>query len=282
MLKLGRLAQCLYARGLAKLVDPGVLDTELLFTLHNPEYVEAFLNGDKPLAVSQNLPWSPMLRTAVLAMQAGQITAATLAMEHGIAANLANGFHHAKYDKGGGFCTFNGLALVAHAFPYKRIFVLDCDEHGGNGTEDFAGRLSNLFNYTIFGKRFGCQGAPNSVADSLEGVPLNFATYRQALERAFSAMSLWKPDLVVYQAGVDCHEHDPIGRGSLSEPDLKERDRLVFQHCRDHSIPVMFTMAGGYHELERVVELHTNTFIAAIETTECPEHALERPAANDG
>ncbi len=275
MLKLGYLAQTLASRGLATLVDPGILDTDLLYKLHDPAYVDAFLNGEKPLAISQNLPWSDMLRSAVLAMQAGQLKAASIAMEHGIAANLANGFHHAKYARGGGFCTFNGLALTARAFPKHRVFVLDCDEHGGNGTEDFTERLPNLHTYSIFGKRFGCIGGPRSVADSLEAGPFNFFAYQQALERAFSTMSDWKPDLVVYQAGVDCHQQDPIGRGFLSASELKERDRLVFEYCRRHSIPVVFTMAGGYHELEQVAELHANTFVSASATQFLPSPTTE-------
>ena len=28
---------------------------------------------------------------------------------------------------------FNGLALVAKQYPEKRIFILDCDQHGGDG-----------------------------------------------------------------------------------------------------------------------------------------------------
>ncbi len=60
--------------------------------------------------------------------------AAEMALQKGIAANVAQGFHHAVYEYGGSFCTFNGLAFVAQQNPNKKIFVLDCDQHGGNGT----------------------------------------------------------------------------------------------------------------------------------------------------
>ena len=65
------------------------------------------------------------------------------------------GFHHAHPDTGGGFCVFNGLALVAHARPTLKVAVLDCDEHGGDGTEAFAKRLINLHTFSVFGSRFG-------------------------------------------------------------------------------------------------------------------------------
>ncbi|WP_166263622.1 hypothetical protein [Marinobacter caseinilyticus] len=113
--KLGVVVQILTARGLARLTGPGILDIDLLYALHDPKYVCVFLDGEKPLAMSQNLPWSASLRATVLTMQAGQLKATTIAMQTGVVASLANGFHHAKYAKDGGFCTFNGLARIAQA-----------------------------------------------------------------------------------------------------------------------------------------------------------------------
>lgn len=264
MEKLGAVAAAVHDRGLARLVDPGILDTGLLYALHDEDYVSAFLDGRPPLASSQNLAWSEALRGAVLAMQAGQLRSARLALEEGVAANIANGFHHARVARGGGFCTFNGLALVALTFPERRVFVLDCDEHGGNGTEEFARRLPNLFNYSIFGKRFGCRGGVRSIADAIEGGAGGFGQYRAALYRAFQQARTWRPDLILYQAGVDCHVDDPIGRGSLTEEDLARRDRMVFDFCRAEGIPVAFSLAGGYRSLESTTALHLNTFRAAL------------------
>ena len=43
------------------------------------------------------------------------------------------------------------LALVAKQNPEKRIFVMDCDQHGGDGTAIFTNRLTNLVNFGILG-----------------------------------------------------------------------------------------------------------------------------------
>lgn len=264
MEKLGHVARALHKRALAELVDPGVVPIQAIETLHDPHYVRSFLGGRMPLAASQNLPWSPALRTAVLAMQAGQLTATRMAMHEGIAANIANGFHHARHDRGGGFCTFNGLALIASHYHGLRVFVLDCDEHGGNGTEVFSDRLENLFNYSIFGTPFGCRGGRRSVAHRLS--PADGDTrpvYTDALDDAFHRIDEWRPDLVIYQAGADCHVDDPLGRGIATTADLFHRDLSVFRFCHDRALPVLFTLAGGYQAFERTTELHVNTFIAA-------------------
>ena len=245
--------------------DPGTIDIAYLYRLHDPVYVRAFLDGEPPLARSQNLPWSPALRSAVLAMQAGQLRGAAAAIDDGIAFNIANGFHHARHERGGGFCTFNGLALVALARRNMRVAVLDCDQHGGNGTEDFAARLPNLFNYSIYGISFGCEGGERSVADPVPAGDEAEARYMAAMGRAFAQIRNWQPDLLLYQAGVDCHVDDPMGRGPLTAAGLCERDRRVFEFCRYLRLPVLVTLAGGYQEFARTIQLHRNTLEIAVE-----------------
>jgi hypothetical protein len=54
-----------------------------------------------------------------------------------VAGALSSGLHHARADRGAGFCTFNGLAVTAHAaldFGAERPQVLDLDAHCGGGT----------------------------------------------------------------------------------------------------------------------------------------------------
>lgn len=280
MTKLAAVAREGQARHLLTLVDPGIMCLDHLFTLHDPEYVQAFLSGELPLAISQNLPWSPQLRRAVLSMQAGQLKSARIALQDGIAGHIANGFHHARYARGRGFCTFNGLALIARAFPQYRVFVLDCDDHGGDGTEDFAGRLDNLFNYSIFFTRFGCKGGVRSFAHevSREGCP--DAHYQQALSDAFESALQWKPHLLIYQAGVDSHVNDALGSKTMTTEALYQRDLRVFSFCRHNHLPVFFTLAGGYQTPEAVTELHLNTFLAAIEAGYSPDPNAQPPISD--
>jgi acetoin utilization deacetylase AcuC-like enzyme len=265
MRKLPLVAAAVEQAGLAELVDPGFVDTEKLRRLHRPEYVDAFMAGTEPLASSQGLTWSEQVRNGVLATNAGQLLAAENAFRDGIAANIAAGFHRAEYAFGTNFCTFNGLALVAQEFPQKKIFVLDCDEHGGKGTEDFTHRLPNLFNFTIYGSSLGCRGSERSVCRMLPQVTNDFGLYLDALEQAREHIERWRPDLIIYSAGVDAHIDDPLGTLGMTTRQLMERDEYVFAFCRALAIPMFFVLAGGYQEpiSERLVPLHVNTFKAA-------------------
>ncbi len=263
MEKLTAVAEAVQARGLAKLIAPNPIDADLLRRLHNPAFVDAFLTGQAPLAQSQRFIWSEQLRDAVLHIQGGQLCAAEIALREGIAANIAQGFHHAEYDYGGGYCTFNGLALLAQQYPDKRVFVLDCDQHGGNGTAEFTRSLENLFNYTIFGMRYGCREYERSINAWIPREQGSFVQYQRALEDAFGRILDWKTDLLVYQAGMDCHQLDPFGSAWFDSDSLYQRDLMVFEFAKQHGIPIVFVLAGGYQALPALTELHVSTFQAA-------------------
>ena len=268
MRKLRLVAEEAEKRGLAELVEPKDCDiVGKLKRLHSTRYVDAFVNGptskkDRWLAESQGWEWTPEIRDGVLEINKGQLTAAELAFEEGVSANVAQGFHHAPYESGMGFCTFNGLALVAQENPDKKVVVLDCDEHGGNGTEDFTERLPNLKQVTIHGQPFGCHGSEKSICVHVEGVTKDFTPYYNALKLAFEKIDEWNPDLVIYQAGADPHVDDPLGSVGLTTEQMRERDGIVFDELRYRNIPTMFVLAGGYQEpiRELLMPLHVNTF----------------------
>lgn len=268
MRKLAPVAALASKLGYAQLQEPDLAHSLSIVTrlnaLHNPAYVSQFVSGNGVLASSNGFQWTEAIRDGVLAMNAGMLSGARLAVAHDIAACVSQGFHHSRKNSGGGFCTFNGLALVAKENPGRRVFVLDCDEHGGDGTADFAKSLPNLFNYSVCGSKFGAEEHKRSVVDH---VRLNgsFKPYAKALERAFKAAADFKPGLVIYQAGMDCHEGDPLGNANLTTAQIMERDLTVFRHFKAAGIPVLFNLAGGYQKLDDVVNLHVGTFKAAAE-----------------
>ncbi|MBN8741697.1 MAG: hypothetical protein J0H86_19480 [Xanthomonadaceae bacterium] len=261
--RLALAAGLLARRGLAQLQAPAAVTRAALHGLHCERYLDAFFDGTEPLASSQGVPWSAVLRDATLAMLGGQIDGAQHALRTGVAMNLARGFHHAVYARGSGFCAINGLALLAHAMPERRIAVLDCDEHGGNGTEEFAAKLDNLHAVSIFGTRFGCYGGVRSWAFPVRVREQGFDTYLDALHQAVEIIAGCRPDLLVYQAGVDCHSNDPKNQAGLSTRELFQRDLFVFKSAGLLQLPVLFLVGGGYQRARRVAQLNLNTVAAA-------------------
>lgn len=266
MEKLTAVANVLKSWKKIKFHEPGNLDIDLLKQLHDPSYIDAFLTGtpEKLATFSGFKPWNEQLRDAVLKINAGQILAAELAWKHGISANIAQGFHHAVYEYGGSFCTLNGLALVAQKFPNKRIFVLDCDQHGGNGTAEFTRRLDNLFNFSIYGLPFGCPTYERCHTRYVHPERGNFAQYTLAVHEGFHMAQAWKADLIIYQAGMDCHQADPFGSAWFNSDLIAKREEMVFSLAKKSQIPIMFVLAGGYQNLDDLVQIHLKSFESAI------------------
>jgi acetoin utilization deacetylase AcuC-like enzyme len=263
MRKLPLIAAKADSEGLVNLIEPkgAEIVAKRLRKLHSPQYVAAFLRGEGKLAVSNGLNWSKEVRNGVLESVSGTLEAAKLAIEKDnpkVTASISSGFHHAEYGQGFGYCTFNALALVAQELPESKIFVLDCDEHQGQGTKTFTARLENLYNFSIFGTHFAnFDKLPRSWDRMVRG----WNQYEAALSEALVTILHIKPDLILYQAGMDCAEGDGMAKAKLSSDEIVERDRQVFEFCRDMGIPITFVMAGGYGEA--AVDNHVGTFRTA-------------------
>ncbi len=261
--RLGVAAEHMRRLDLVKLVAPPALDTGLLSGLHSPTYLRDFASGTEPLASSLGIRWSIPVRDACYAMLAGQLAAVDHALRHRVCLNLACGFHHAVAERGSAYCALNGLALIAHVRPELRVFVIDCDEHGGNGTESFTQTLPNLYQASIFGTRFGCLGGERSWAYHVQGAQA-FQQYMSALDEVRARVAALKPDLILYQAGVDCHQDDPKSRARISAAQMYERDLHVFNTAMELGIPLVFVVAGGYQAPEILAELNASTVRAAL------------------
>ncbi|MEM6559611.1 MAG: histone deacetylase [Myxococcota bacterium] len=257
MVKLGRVHELAQREGLMRSALPRPLDRAVLSSLHDEFYVRDFLNGRRPLSTSNNLPWSEELVSAVLLMNGGMLSAYELACEYGVAVNVANGFHHAMPDRGEAYCTFNGLALLAHCNPSTRVFVLDIDQHGGNGTETFCAQLENLTAFSIHGSRFGCTGGLRSHLRLVREARTQPELFLRALDEALELAA--EHDVLVYQAGVDCHYADPHGSMGLDDALLMQRDETVAAWARKHGKPLVVCLAGGYQSMDIVCELHLRT-----------------------
>lgn len=127
----------------------------------------------------------------------------------------------------------------------QRVAILDSDYHYGNGTEDIIGALKIDWIRHVTGY------------SNEANVPRYLANLADVVRRFADC------DLLLYQAGADPHEDDPLG-GFLTTSQLAERDRIVFSMARRIGLPVVWNLAGGYQDpFENVLEIHRNTMAAA-------------------
>jgi acetoin utilization deacetylase AcuC-like enzyme len=281
MRKFQLVADTVAAAGLARVAAPAPIAEREVRRVHTEAYVTAVRTGEpRPLAESQKFPWSPALYPSVLLTNGGLLAAARRALAEGAAAALASGFHHAHADHGEGFCTFNGLAVVADALHAEgalaRIAVLDLDLHYGNGTASLCAERPYLYNCSIYGNDYHRNQPFKDVAVKRHEDGANHRSYAlangsgraavlDALEEGVADLLAWgRPDLLLYQAGADPYREDPYSPLALDHDDLRERDRWVFAWAQRHGLPVAWVLAGGYTpDLSKVVRVHVGTFEAA-------------------
>lgn len=263
-------------RGLAvpeQLHQPLPVPRRALELVHSRPYHEAFSNDrlSRPEQRRIGLPATqPLVRRSWLAV-GGTLLTARLALEQGLACHLAGGTHHAFADHGSGFCIFNDVAVAARVLlaegAVRRLMVIDLDVHQGDGTAAiFAGdaRVFTLSAHAISNFPLHKQTSDHDIpmADGLED-----DAYLLALGRAIpELLEQVQPDLVMYNAGVDPHRNDRLGRLSLSDTGLLLRDRMVLELCLRRGIPVATVIGGGYDALEPLVQRHSLVFRAAAET----------------
>jgi len=252
-------------------VEPHAATDDELLRVHDRAYVGRVLAGTLTAAEIRRIgfPWSPALVERSLRSTGAAVDAAAAALADGVAASLAGGTHHAGRDWGEGYCLFNDTAVAARELQarglVRRVVILDCDVHQGNGTAEIFSGDESVFTMSIHGARnFPLRKHPGSL-----DVPLEDGTgddaYLTALAPAVAeSFARGRPDLVLYIAGADPYEGDRLGRLALTKEGLLARDRLVLAAARAAGVPLAIVCGGGYcDEIESIVDIHTATMLLA-------------------
>jgi acetoin utilization deacetylase AcuC-like enzyme len=254
-------------------VEPAEAPLDLLRRVHTEEYLWKLATGNLTPREERKLgvPWSEALwRRSRLAVT-GTLNAALMALEDGLAGNLAGGTHHAFPDHGQGFCVLNDVAIAARQLAAKglvrRILVVDLDVHQGNGTAAIFESDPAVYTLSVHGeKNFPARKTRSSLDIGLEcgtGDARYLAVVRRALEQSVDAS---RPDLVFYLAGVDPVRDDRYGRLALTEDGLEARERMVLSMLDGAGLPTAVLLSGGYAASpRRTAELHAHAFRVAVE-----------------
>jgi acetoin utilization deacetylase AcuC-like enzyme len=253
---------------------PRATRDELLLA-HDEGYFDAFCEGRLSKQDNQRIgfPWSPELVERTLRSAGGTI-AATRAVLRGespdAAVYLAGGTHHARRDRGAGYCVFNDVAIAARIaqreFSIRRVLVVDTDVHQGDGTAAIFEGDDSVFTFSIH----GAQNFPAEKATSDLDIALPDGTddahFLRELQRGLhESFARATPELVLYLSGADAMLGDRLGRLRVTRDALAERDRLVLDACGDARVPVVTVMGGGYGvRIEETVEVYLGSVMATL------------------
>lgn len=242
--------------------------------VHSADYLASLKMGfPAALANSANIAWDEYTFNRAMSTCGGMLAAGRSALECGFSGCLASGFHHARRDQGGGYCTLNGLAVSAYALAdhCKNILIMDLDAHCGGGTHSIIKDHPQLWQIDV------------SVNDYDRYIPALRCQLSIETEANRYLKTVWKYlkqaeeewphfDLCLYNAGMDVHED--CANGGLAGFDeflISLREEMVFQWCAERRIPVAYCLAGGYKgkrlSQKKLIDLHRLTILSATKNS---------------
>jgi acetoin utilization deacetylase AcuC-like enzyme len=238
---------------------------EWLELVHTPDYIRAYCEGtlDPKAQRRIGLPWSPALVKRTCTAVGGTVLTAQLALRQGLALNTAGGTHHAFPSYGSGFCIFNDLAIASRVLQQlglaRKILILDLDVHQGDGTAFIFQDDASVFTFSMH-----CEiNFPGTKQKSDLDVPLPAGmdddAYLQTLAQYLpDLLSQFQPDLVLYDAGVDIHIGDRLGKLALTDTGIYRREMQVLSTCVAAGYPVAGVIGGGYgDDFEALIYRHS-------------------------
>ena len=241
-------------------VRPKAMSEKELLIVHTQRYLKSLHNshelakilevGPAMMLPSVLLDWKILKPMRIAA--GGTLLACRAALTNGIAINLGGGYHHASSDQGGGFCVYSDVPIAIKTLQreglIKTALIVDTDAHQGNGFAMVASEsdskicVLDFFDESIY---------PYPKVSEDWSVPFPENTSGRAYLKTLAAtlpqaVEKYKPDLIVYNAGSDVLESDPLSSFTLSPKDMNRRDLHVVEYARSEKIPVAMVLAGGY------------------------------------
>jgi acetoin utilization deacetylase AcuC-like enzyme len=255
-----------------------------LLTTHCGDYIDKFMTGSmSPSELrATGFPWSEPGVARSLSSTGGTLHAMRKVMnkEVAVAAHLAGGTHHAFYDRGEGFCIFSDLAVAANCalseYPHlDKILILDLDVHQGNGNAKLFEHDPRVFTFSMH----CAENIFSALQVSDVDVPLRKGTTDHeylALLKSWLVpflLDIVKPQLVLYQAGVDILDGDRLGKLAITRDGIRKRNEMVYKSVRKRAIPMVVTMGGGYprdldkqsHAYNDIIGAHVDVYSQIVD-----------------
>ncbi|KAJ4954055.1 hypothetical protein NE237_030887 [Protea cynaroides] len=263
--KWGRICRFLITDGVLeknRIVEPLEASKDDLLVVHSESYLSS-LKRSVQVAIIIEVPPVALLPNFLVQQKVlypfrkqvgGTILAAKLAKERGWAINVGGGFHHCSAEKGGGFCAYADISLcIRYAFirlNISRVMIIDLDAHQGNGHEtDFSHDsrvyILDMYNPEIYPYDFGARSYIDQKVEVGSGIKTD--EYLTQLDKALEvAGRTFDPELIVYNAGTDILDGDPLGKLKVSPDGVVSRDEKVFKFAKEKNIPLVMLTSGGY------------------------------------
>lgn len=220
------------------------------------EYLQAVMTGrPRELAESNGFAWDAGIYQMALNSTAGIMCAVDdVVGGYDHACSLSSGLHHARRNKGGGFCTINSLALGAlYASKLTHsVAILDLDAHFGGGTNEY---IKNTAIKQVDVSTADFDGYETDRKDHISLLCKKPEEYLDCVEHALETVAWWGPDILFYNAGVDVFPF-------VDAETVYRREEMVASRIARTNTKTVIVMAGGYGNYEDIIPMHLSTIMS--------------------
>jgi len=260
---------------------PSKFKKEILEITHSPDYIKfvqnsfpkkglSFLDGDTIISPGSKEATIDAVGSIITAIDGVQ----NKEFKNAFCAVRPPG-HHAEKNKAMGFCIYNNVAAGANyllkKYKLNKVAIIDFDVHHGNGTQDiFYDNEKVLYISTHQYPYYPGSGAEKEKGkhNNIFNIPLAAGTtseeYLNAYEFVLKRIKEFKPEFILFSAGFDAHQDDPLAQLQLTSKDfydLTKRTLILSKLYCDGK--VVSILEGGYdlNALQKSTEMHVNALI---------------------
>jgi len=229
-----------------------------LLLIHTPEYLEELGVRAK---VAQHLE-APVLQYAPLSLEravlqpfrrasGGTILAARQALQTGIGINIGGGYHHAKPDRGEGFCLYADVPIAIRKLQSEKLInraiVIDVDVHQGNGTIACLADDDSTFTFSMHQDNIYPIPKESGDLDVELSDGMEDEEYLNILAQHLpQILGDADADICFIVGGCDPLDGDPLAGLKMTHAGIVKRDHVIVEACVKRNLPVVLTLSGGY------------------------------------
>jgi len=187
--------------------------------------------------------------------------------------NPLAGFHHASRNFSSGFCFFNDIAVVIEYlrenYKLRRFLIVDLDVHHANGTQEIYYDNPTVLNISFHqdGRTLypGTGSLEKIGRDKGEGFTVNLplpqgtgsASYLKAFDEIIPIITKqFKPEIIIYQSGVDTHHSDPLADLNLTYQIYYHLAKRIKELSADYCNKLLVLFGGGYNSSSSVISYY--------------------------
>ena len=236
------------------ILKPYMVSYEDIGLVHTKSYINQIkdpMNVARILNLGHVSPWDSYVLEYFRIVTGGTVLAAAKALHSGgIVFNLGGGFHHARPEKGAGFCLINDIAIAIQKMRKKgraqKYVIIDLDYHQGDGNLIYFTDDEDVYTFSIHASSWESTEKQHNF-DGLVQSNCSWDEYKTVLEENLQNLcKQFKPDLVFYIAGSDPYEKDTLCDMNLTRGEMFERNMYILSKIKNLQIPLVITAGGGY------------------------------------